>query len=85
MGAADALLVRDHAVLLGDLAVTRSVGDRELVRHRGRQSDGQQPGTAGLGGFRCDAAQPVELVREFAGAADHVGGRLDLTAGQLEL
>ena len=33
VAAADALLVRDHAELLGDLAVARGVGDRELVRH----------------------------------------------------
>ncbi len=85
MSAADALLVRDHAEPVGDLAVARGVGDRELVRHGGWQPDGQQPGAAGLGGLRRDAAQPAQLVTEFAAAADHVGGGLDLAAGQLEL
>ncbi len=85
MTPADALLVGDHAEPVRDVPVARVVGDRELVRHRGRQPDGQQSRSVGLGGLRCDASQPRQLGPQLIAGVRDVGRGLDLTAGQLEL
>ena len=76
---------RDHAELVGDLAVARGVGDGEFVRPRRGQRGGEQLRAAGLGGFGGDPPQPGQLLPEFAAATDDLGGGLDLAAGQLEL
>ncbi len=52
----DALLVGDHAEPVRDVPVARVVGDRELVRHRRRQPDGEQSRSVRLGGLRGDAS-----------------------------
>ena len=86
MASADALLVGDHAELLGDLAVARGVGDRELVRHGRRQRDGEQLRAVGLGGFGGDrGAAGSAAARSSSLPLDDVGRGLDLAAGQLEL
>ena len=85
MTAADALLVGDHAEPLRDPAVARVVGDRKLVWHRRRQSDGKQPRSVGLGGVRSDAPKPGQFGAQFLAGVRDIGRRLDLAGGQLEL
>ena len=85
MTSADALLVGDHAEPLRESAVARIVGDRELVRHRRRQPDGEQSRSVGLRRLRRDAPQPGQLGPQFLAGVGDVGRRLDLAAGQLEL
>ena len=85
MTAADPLLVRDHAESVRDAAVTVRIGDREMLRQRRWQSDGQQQAPGGLGGLARDPPQSVQLRPQVGDGSGDLGGRLDLTAGQFQL
>ena len=65
----DALLIRDHAEAVGDLLVTRGVGDGEFVRDGWWKADREQPGAALLGSFGGGAPQVGDGGQQFVAVA----------------